>query len=96
VVYSDSSWSELRSLQRGIIGQLPSYTMVDFAFGADKDGRSVELFIKNAFDERAELTRYAECTTEVCGGDPNTGAAHDRYAVPQRPRTFGIRFGQKF
>lgn len=95
-VYSESSWSELRTLQRGIIGQLPSYTMVDFAFGADKDGRSIELFIKNAFDERAELTRYAECTTEVCGGDPSTGVAHDRYAVPQRPRTFGIRFGQKF
>ena len=87
-VYSDSSWSELRDVERGIIGQLKAYTLVDLSFGADKDGKSIEFYVKNLGDERANLTRYAECTTQVCGGST--------YVVPERPRQFGVRLGQKF
>ncbi|WP_198096600.1 hypothetical protein, partial [Clostridioides difficile] len=56
--------------------------------GAAKGAITVELFVKNLFDERANLTRYAECTTSVCG--------HAIYIVPQAPRTIGIKFGHKF
>jgi len=88
VVYSDTSWSELRTVERNIIGQLPAYTLVDLSFGVDKGGKSLEFYVKNLGDERANLTRYAECTTQVCGGST--------YVVPERPRQFGVRFGQKF
>jgi iron complex outermembrane recepter protein len=68
---------------------MPSYTLVDLSAGGEKDNLSVEVFVKNLFDERANLTRYVECTTAVCGqGGP--------YVVPQQPRIVGIRVGQKF
>jgi outer membrane receptor protein involved in Fe transport len=88
-VYSDSSWSDLRDSDRAALGALPSYTLVDLSFGAEKNDTSVELFVKNLFDERANLTRFVPCTTSVCGqGGP--------YIVPQRPLTIGVRVGQKF
>ncbi len=88
-VYSDTAWSDLRNTERQILGEMPSYTLVDLSAGVDKNELSVELFVKNLLDERANLTRYVECTTAVCGqGGP--------YVVPQQPRVIGVRVGQKF
>src|SRR5579864_6130056 len=52
--------------------------------------RSVEceLFLLNAFDERADLYRYAQCTVQTCSANP--------YIATNRPRTIGIRVGAKF
>lgn len=88
LVYQDKTWADLRAFERGILGQMPSYTLTDISAGAAKGAITVELFVKNLFDERANLTRYAECTTSVCG--------HAIYIVPQAPRTIGVKFGQKF
>jgi hypothetical protein len=49
---------------------------------------NVELFVENVSDERAELTRFAQCAEAVCGAQT--------YIVTNRPRSFGVRFGQKF
>ena len=48
-----------------------------------------ELYIDNAFDRREMLDRTAECDESTCG----TVAVYD---IPNRPRTIGIRFGQRF
>jgi outer membrane receptor protein involved in Fe transport len=67
-------------------GPLKAYTMVDFAFGLDLHRFTAELFLENAFDERAQITRFQEC-----------GQCFDRpYVVVYRPRTIGVRLGTKF
>ena len=77
------------------LGTMPGFAAADFSFGAEKDQRSIELFLKNAFDTRGELNRYTPCTTSTCAPSyPGVPAAV--YVVPIQPLTFGIRVGQKF
>jgi iron complex outermembrane recepter protein len=56
--------------------------------GIDNGTYSLELFIGNVSDERGEVTRFAQCAEQVCG--------FQTYTVTTPPRTFGVRFGQKF
>ncbi len=96
VVHQSSAASDIRTAatQTGTgityspadqLGRLRAYTTADFSAGADFDKYSLELFIDNAFDERAEISRFAQC-----------GACQRTYIVPVRPRTFGVRAGAKF
>ena len=62
-VYQGSAWSDLRTAERELLGKQPAYSIVDFAAGIDNDSWGLELFVKNAFDERAEIARFAECST---------------------------------
>ena len=82
LVYNGSSWNDLRSIERGITGKDPAYTVINLAAGAGRDNWMLELSIDNVFDERATLYRYSECTPDVCG--PQT------YILPNRPRTIGL------
>jgi len=88
IVHQSAIWSDLRLVERSLIGQSRAYTMFDFTTGVQRDNWSVELFVQNAFDERAQLGRYAECTPGVCG--------HQSYILPAQPRTIGIKVGQSF
>ena len=88
VVYADERRVDLREAENAIIGNMPAYTVADFAAGFGKDGWNVELFVSNAFDELAQVSRFAQCAETVCGSEV--------YVVPQRPRTFGIKFSQEF
>ena len=83
-----SNWTDLRLKERAIIGKQKGYTTVDLSTGMDKDGLSLSLYLKNAFDKRASLNRYAECAESVCGTQ--------YYIVPNQPRTLGIRLGKTF
>jgi len=88
VLHSSGTWSDLRLFERALLGKNKSYTMFDFTTGIDRDNWSLELYIKNAFDERAQLGRYAECTPGTCGYEP--------YILPSQPRTIGLTWSQKF
>jgi iron complex outermembrane receptor protein len=88
VVAQSGAWTDLRLLERSIIGRQDGFTAYDFTTGVDRTGWSLELFIKNLTDERASLYRYAECVETVCGGQT--------YIVPNQPRTVGLRIGRKF
>ncbi len=69
-----------------LTGSLRPYTTADFALGFDWSRYSVELFVANAFDERAELSRGSEC-----------GSCFQRtYIYTATPRTIGLKFGTKF
>jgi iron complex outermembrane recepter protein len=69
-----------------LTGRLASYTTADFALGLEWARFSVEAFVENAFDERAQLTRFQEC-----------GQCFQRpYIVTNTPRTIGIRVGGRF
>ncbi|MGQ0741545.1 MAG: TonB-dependent receptor [Alphaproteobacteria bacterium] len=97
--YESSKWADLRlkapnpvtgeiQAVRGFLGRMPGYGTVDFSTGVEEDNWTLEFYLKNAFDERGQTYRFAECQTLVCGNQP--------YIVVTRPRTFGIRFGQRF
>ncbi|MEZ5500038.1 MAG: TonB-dependent receptor [Steroidobacteraceae bacterium] len=83
-----SSWSDLRDSDRAVLGQNDSYSIADFTFGIEKDRYAIELFVNNAFDERAVVTTFVGCETSVCGPEP--------YITAVTPRKVGIKFSQKF
>ncbi|HEX3810137.1 MAG TPA: TonB-dependent receptor [Rhizomicrobium sp.] len=88
VVHQSGVWPDLRIADRQLLGKTQAYTTFDFTTGVDMNNWSVELFVNNAFDERAQLGRYAECSTGVCGFQP--------YYLVAQPRTVGLSFSQKF
>jgi len=89
VVYSGPRWADLRILARDELGEMPSYTLTDFTVGVEKGGFNADLYVNNAFDRRAVLSRYAECDIVSCGQIAV-------YNLPSTPRLIGIKFGQKF
>jgi hypothetical protein len=46
------------------------------------------VFLKNATDERAQMSRFAQCAALTCGSEP--------YTVIAQPRTLGIRVSKEF
>ncbi len=95
VVYQTSRSPALFTDDIHNLGTMPDFATVDFSFGAEKDHRTMEVFIKNAFDTRGQINRYTPCTTSVCAVG-YTGVPAAVYVVPTQPLTVGIRFGQKF
>ncbi|HLZ83962.1 MAG TPA: TonB-dependent receptor [Caulobacteraceae bacterium] len=80
----------------GNLHKMPGFATADFSFGAEKDKRSIEVFIKNAFDTRGQLNRYTPCTTSTCAPAYPPGVPAAVYVVPIQPLTIGIRIGQAF
>ena len=100
VAYVGSRWPDLRTTlpqddapsvpgQRYILGESVAFTVVDFTLGAERDSYSIELFVNNAFDERGQLDRWAQCDAAICG-------YQGTYITPTMPRAIGLRFGQRF
>jgi outer membrane receptor protein involved in Fe transport len=89
LVYQSAVWPDMRTEERAILGQQPAYAIFDATFGADHGPYSVELFVNNVFDRRAEVFRYAECTESTCG-------AYAVYHGIYKPRLIGVKFAQKF
>jgi iron complex outermembrane receptor protein len=100
-VYVGRRLTSLLPEEQRLIGDMPSYTMVDFTAGIGKGNWTAELYATNAFDKRAELFRTVQCPVFVqppisqpdlvqplCGVQP--------YVVPSVPRSIGLRFGQRF
>jgi len=87
-IYKGKSRADLRDFENTILGDQPSYEIVDFSAGVSKDDYSVELFVNNVFDERNILYRYVQCAEAVCGAQP--------YVVTTPPRTIGLKFSQRF
>jgi outer membrane receptor protein involved in Fe transport len=96
--------SDLRDTESSILGSLPSYTLFDLSAGVNKNGASLEFYVKNLFNTTAESWRFTECGEAVCGnaghvvvpGSPGYTNNGSVYTVPSQPRTFGIRFSQDF
>ena len=97
-VYVGERTSDLRLVERDILGTMGSYTIGDFSAGIRKDNWSLTAYLNNAFDERAVLSRSTQCAESVCGASgvvpeyPNGQV----YTGTTQPRTFGIRFSQEF
>jgi len=87
-VYNGDSYSDLTRADRAALGIQDAYTIADFTFGVSTESFTVELFLKNAFDERARTTTFVGCATSTCGTLP--------YFVPNLPRQIGLSLSQKF
>lgn len=83
-VYTGESWNALFGESTATRGRQlqKSYQIVNLAYGIEQDSWSAELYLRNAFDERGEVFRNA--------------ATWDSRITINRPRTFGIRFRQRF
>jgi outer membrane receptor protein involved in Fe transport len=75
--------TDLRTIENDILGDMPGYGSVDLSTGIKYNQWSFDAYLKNAFDNRGQLARYAECQATVCGGTT--------YIIPIQPRTLGIR-----
>jgi iron complex outermembrane receptor protein len=87
LVYKGSSWPDLRTSDRDVIGKLPSYTTVDLTAGVAQGSWRIEAYVKNVFDENGQIDRFVACASSVCSRV---------YVNPIQPRTIGLRFGQNF
>jgi len=98
VVHVGERTSDLRTVERGLLGNMPAYTTFDISAGIKKHGMSLDVYINNVFDTHGQLNRFTECAEAVC-------AAHDVvpaypngqvYTVMTPPRTIGVRWSQEF
>ena len=80
--------TDLRKAENDLVGDLDGYTLFDLSVGYRRNSWSLDFFLKNATDKRAEMTRFSECAALMCGYEP--------YTVVAQPRTFGVRFSQEF
>ncbi len=97
VTYEGKRKRDLRPGINAIYGNLDSYTEVDLGAGVETGPWSVDLYVKNLFDVRGQLSKGIPCREEVCGdqlGDTLSGGKI--YTVVSRPRTIGLRVGRKF
>ena len=88
VVHEGERKSDLRLVERDILGDLPAYTTLDLSAGFGKDNWKVDVYVRNVTDKRGEVSRFAQCAEVVCG--------QQVYIVPIQPRIFGVRFSQEF
>ena len=101
--------SDLREYERELIGDMPAYSTFDFSFGLRKDNWAIDLFVKNAFDERGEISRFYQCSEAVCANDvvdtdngyplypPPAGYEDGQvYVIPIQPRTIGLRYSMEW
>jgi hypothetical protein len=65
----------------------PAYALVDLSAGAEHNGLSVQLFVTNVADRRAELTRFTAISPV---NDSQV------YVIPSQPRTIYLKLGQRF
>ena len=88
VVHEGERETDLREGIREILGTLDAYTMLDLSAGFGRGSWNLDLYVKNATDERAELSRFTQCAETTCFAQP--------YDVIAQPRTWGLRFSQEF
>jgi iron complex outermembrane recepter protein len=81
--YTGESWNDLEAALRL---KQASYTLLNLSAGVEGEDWSLDLFLNNVTDERAQIFRY----------DPGYPSTLDTRTVTNRPRSFGIRFGKRF
>ncbi len=94
VVYQDNAYSDFTLRDRDLTGIQQPYTIANFSGGIEWGKSSLELFVHNAFDERANDFRWTQCA--VNGFDHNPACGLNPYYMINAPRTVGLRFGQRF
>jgi outer membrane receptor protein involved in Fe transport len=92
--YTGKRWNDLDTQNVPARQQMGAYTLVNLSAGMSKNSWTLSLFINNLFDERAEI----DIEDPGYGGLDNLQRPPGQawITIPNRPRSFGIRFGQRF
>jgi iron complex outermembrane receptor protein len=86
-VYQTQTAPTLRVDETQVMGMQPAYGLLDLTFGASINNSMLQFVVSNATNRLAQLSRFAQTVPAV---DNQT------YIIPAQPRTFAIKFGQKF
>ncbi len=94
-VYQDSSvplmytffYNTLPSSKGPHLGELPPSNLVNVSWGVERSNMQFQVFVSNVFNNDGNISRFAACTPTTC---------NQPYIIPVQPRTFEIKFGQKF
>jgi iron complex outermembrane receptor protein len=94
VAYTGKRWNDLDTLNVPARRQMDDYTLVNLSTGINKDNWTLTFYIKNLLDKRAEI----DIEDPGYGGLPNLQRppGHKWTTTTNRPRSFGIQFGQRF
>jgi len=97
VTYEGKRRRDLRTFENSIYGNMKAYTLVDGSAGLERGPWEAELYVKNLFDTRGQLSKSIQCLESVCG-DPDhlVPIGPKIYTVVTQPRTIGIRLGYRF
>ncbi|MFL6577452.1 MAG: TonB-dependent receptor [Povalibacter sp.] len=85
--YQDETNPSLLPDDNVVMGVNDAYGIADFSAGFAKDSFNVSIFLNNAFDERASISRFVQCRTDICTKP---------YIFTNTPRMVGLKFGQRF
>jgi outer membrane receptor protein involved in Fe transport len=92
--YTGARWNDLDTLNVPARQKMGSYTLLNLSTGIEKDNWTLSLYINNVFDERAVIDKEDPGYSEPLALQRPPG--HKWTTVTNRPRSFGIRFGQRF
>ena len=90
VFHQSSTRNDLQEPIALAMGDSPAFTTFDFSAGFGRNNWQLQAFIQNAFDERGEINRFAQCNDFLgyCVSHPRV--------YPVKPQYFGIKFEQHF
>ena len=95
--YEGARRRDLRDVENAIYGNMAGYAQTDASTGLTFGRWKTELFVKNLFDKRGEISKSVQCNERVCGDIGNDTARGGKvYTTVTRPRTLGIRLGRTF
>jgi hypothetical protein len=86
-VYQTQTAPTLRVDETQIMGMQPAYGLLDLTAGATVSNSTIQFVVTNATNRLAQLSRFAQTVPAV---DNQT------YIIPAQPRTYVLKFGQKF
>jgi outer membrane receptor protein involved in Fe transport len=92
--YTGSRWNDLDTLNVPARQEMDAYTLVNISGGIEKDNWTLSVYVNNVFDERAAI----DISDPGYGGLSNLPRppGHVWTTLTNRPRSFGLRFGQRF
>ncbi|WP_260484338.1 TonB-dependent receptor [Sphingomicrobium flavum] len=95
--YEGDRTRDLRTFESGLYGEMDGYAQVGLSAGLDRENWTLDVFVKNLFDERGVVSTSFQCTESTCG-DPDgvTAIGGKLYSTVIRPRTIGIKIGKRF
>jgi iron complex outermembrane receptor protein len=94
-MYQASSQVQLRTDQAAVVGKIPAYALVDFRAGATRNKLTGELYLANAFNRNAQLSRFTQTAPTYYTGSP-VPVDTQPYVIPAQPRTIGVRVALRF
>jgi outer membrane receptor protein involved in Fe transport len=87
LVYQTQVSQALRVDQAAVLGNTPAYALVDLAIGAGINRMTIQFAVSNVMDRLAQYSRFVATVPQY---------DNQVYAIPAQPRTFSIKFAQRF